>query len=145
MTEHSVNLKVHWGDTDMAGIIYYPNYFNWFNIGSHTLFESIGIPLKELMFEDKIALPILDVGCSFHKPLYFGDEIKVVTKVTEVREKVFRMEHEVYKGNELTGKGHELRSWVQFSQEGNLKACTIPDDVRSKMMAVMPATSVERL
>lgn len=133
MTEHTVELKVNWGDTDMAGIIYYPNYFNWFNIGSHTLFKVVGIPLKDLMFQDKIGLPILDVGCSFHKPLFFEDEIQVVTRVAEIKEKTFRMEHEVYRGNELTGKGHELRAWVQFDQNGKLKACTIPEDARIKL------------
>lgn len=133
MAEHSVQLKVNWGDTDMAGIIFYPNYFNWFDIGSHALFNAIGISPGDLMVHDKIGLPIIDVGCSFHKPLVYNDEIQVVTKVVEVREKVFRMEHEVYHEGELTGKGHELRGWVQFLENGKLKACTIPDDVRAKL------------
>ncbi|MFY0544565.1 acyl-CoA thioesterase [Brevibacillus sp. H7] len=130
MLEHSMHAKVTWGDTDMAGIIYYPNYFNWFNNGSLEMFNAIGLPPRELMSQQKIGLPLLDVGCRFCKPLYFNDEIRVVTKLVEVNEKTFRLEHEVYRGDELTGKGHELRGWVHFDEAGNLKALPIPDEVR---------------
>ncbi|RXT08025.1 thioesterase family protein [Ammoniphilus sp. CFH 90114] len=132
MVENTVNLNVYWGDTDMAGIIYYPNYFKWFDIGWFHLFKKLGIAPKELMEEQKIAFPIIDVGCTFRKPLYYNDEIRVVTRVAEVNEKTFKLVHEVYRGEELTGKGHELRGWVKFD-EGILKAYPIPDEVRRKL------------
>lgn len=130
MLEHTTFSKVTWGETDMAGIIYYPNYFNWFNNGSLEMFNRIGLSPRELMSQQKIGLPLLDVGCSFFKPLYFNDEIRVRSKLAEVNEKTFRLEHEVYRGNELTGKGHELRGWVHFDEAGNLRALPIPPKVR---------------
>lgn len=132
MAENRINLHVHWGDTDMAGIIFYPNYFKWFDIGSHYLFNKIGLNPRELIFEDKIAFPIIDASCSFRRPLYYNDEIEVLTKVAEINEKTFRMEHEVYRGGELTGKGHELRGYVKFA-DSKLKACPIPEDVVYKL------------
>ena len=134
MRQNTIDLTVHWGDTDMAGIIYYPNYFHWFDIGSHRLFNKIGIRPKEMMFEEKIGLPIIDVGCTFYKPLYYNDEIRITSKITEVSEKTFRVEHEVYRGEELTGKGYELRGWVKFT-DGKLRAVPISEDARRKMLA----------
>lgn len=132
MVENTVNLTVNWGDTDMAGIIFYPNYFKWFDIGSHHLFNKIGLQPKELMFEQNIGFPIIDVGCTFRKPLFYNDQIRVITRVAEVNEKTFRMEHEVYRGEELTGKGYELRGWVRF-EEGKTKAFPIPEEARMKL------------
>ncbi|WP_232698488.1 acyl-CoA thioesterase [Brevibacillus daliensis] len=130
MVQNTVQLKVNWGDTDMAGIIYYPNYFKWFDIGSLTLVNELGLSVINLMQEDKIGLPLLDAGCRFRKALLYNDEIRVVSRVTEVNEKTFRVEHEVYRNDEMTGNGHELRGWVQFDEFGNLKAVPIPDEVR---------------
>lgn len=133
MVKNTIHLKVNWGDTDMAGIIFYPNYFNWFDIGSHTLFNAVGLSPKDLMFKEKTGLPIIDVGCNYRLPLYYNDDIRVVTKVAEVKEKVFRMEHEVYRGEELTGKGHELRGWVKFDEDGKLKAYPISQHAREML------------
>ncbi|WP_018130324.1 acyl-CoA thioesterase [Effusibacillus pohliae] len=135
MIQNTVNLTVNWGDTDMAGIIYYPNYFKWFDIGSLRLLNTIGLPPKELMLEQKISFPLIDAGCTCYKPLYFNDEIRVVTRIAEVNNKTFKMEHEVYRGDELTGKGYEVRGWVSFAEE-KIKAHPIPEDARKKLTQV---------
>jgi acyl-CoA thioester hydrolase len=131
MVQNTVRLKVNWGDTDMAGIIYYPNYFKWFDMGSLTLVNAAGISVKDLMREQKIGLPVLDVGCRFRRPLLYNDEIRVVSRITEVNEKTFRIEHEVFRDDELTGHGYEIRGWVHFDENGRLKSQVIPDEVRN--------------
>ncbi|MEH7308076.1 acyl-CoA thioesterase [Neobacillus drentensis] len=118
-----------------AEIIYYPNYFKWFDIASYHLFHKIGLYPKELMLEEKIGFGSLDVGCTFKKPLLYGDQIRVRTMVTEVNNKTFRLEHEINRGDELAGKGFELRGWIKFD-EGKTKAYPIPDDARIKLTQV---------
>lgn len=135
MVEHTIRLRVNWGETDMAGIIYYPNYFKWFDTGSLTLVNAAGISVKDLFHEQRIGLPLLDAGCRFRRPLLYNDEIRVVSRVTEVNEKTFRVEHEVYRGEELTGHGYEIRGWVHFDERGRLKSQVIPDEVRQLLTA----------
>ncbi|MGE5701896.1 MAG: acyl-CoA thioesterase [Clostridia bacterium] len=130
MVQNTVHTKVHWGDTDMAGIIYYPNYLKWFDMGTLTLVNEMGVSVIDLFHTEKIGLPLLDAGVTCRKPLLYNDAIRVVSRVTEVNNKTFRLEHEVYRGDELTGHGHEVRGWVQFDDKGNLKAVPIPDSVR---------------
>lgn len=33
MIRNSVDIVVEWGDCNPAGIVFYPNYFRWFNHG----------------------------------------------------------------------------------------------------------------
>lgn len=131
MVQNTVHLKVHWGDTDMAGIIYYPTYMKWFDIGMLTLVNEMGVSVLDLFHNEKIGLPLLDAGVTCRKPLLYNDAVRVVSRVTEVNNKTFRLEHEVYRGEDLVANGHELRGWVQFDDKGNLKAVPIPDEVRA--------------
>ena len=39
-----MTLTVGWGDCDPAGIVFYPNYFRWFDDASWRLFEAGGLP-----------------------------------------------------------------------------------------------------
>lgn len=55
--------------------------------------------------------------------------------VTEVNNKTFRLEHEIYRGDELAGKGFELRGWINFD-DGKTKALPIPDEARMKLTKV---------
>ena len=38
-------IRVDWGHCDPAGIVFYPNYFRWFDQCTSALFESAGLPL----------------------------------------------------------------------------------------------------
>ncbi len=41
-------LRVRYGETDKMGIVYYSNYFNWFEIGRTEFFRSLGMSYRSL-------------------------------------------------------------------------------------------------
>ncbi|AUI35187.1 thioesterase family protein [Geobacillus thermoleovorans] len=129
MKRNEFQLRVNFGDTDAAGIVYYPNYFKWFDIAGHQFFRSIGLPPAKLMKEQNIILPLLDVGCTFERPLYYDDIITIRTTVEEVNRKTIKLRHEVFREEVRTGHGFELRGWVK-EEGGCMFAMPIPDDVR---------------
>ena len=55
MFRNSIDITVEWGDCDPAGIVFYPNYFRWFNQGAHALFGAAGMPFHEMIGERGIA------------------------------------------------------------------------------------------
>ncbi|MED4602851.1 thioesterase family protein [Paenibacillus validus] len=130
MRRNRFQIRVNFGDTDKAGIVYYPNYFKWFDIAGHQFFRSIGLPPAELGEKHGIILPLLDVRCTFEKPLYYDDIITIATEVTEVNRRTVKLNHEVFRGEARTGHGYELRGWVK--QEGDrIFAVPIPDEARA--------------
>lgn len=132
MIKNTMIHHVNWGDTDMAGISYYPNYFRWFDTNTLQMLHKNGLPPKELMVEKNMSFPLIDAGCTCFKPLYYNDEIKVISQIVEINRKTFKVKHEVFRGEELTGEGFEVRGWVSF-KEGKLKAEMIPDEVGAKL------------
>src|SRR5438067_9683493 len=41
-------VRVRWGDADPAGIVYYPNFFGWFALGTLELLRGWRTPFAEL-------------------------------------------------------------------------------------------------
>lgn len=65
MKTNRSDIMVHWGDCDPANIVFYPNYFKWFDQGTWDLFASVGYDMTTF-FEDEgiLGTPILDAGAT---------------------------------------------------------------------------------
>ncbi|WP_041695787.1 acyl-CoA thioesterase [Alicyclobacillus acidocaldarius] len=126
-----MRMRVQWGETDAAGIVFYPNYFRWFDTATHEYFRMIGLSIRELQKKGVIT-PILSASCEFENPLYYDDEIVITSEITEVRNKTIRIDHTVRRAGIVTGRGHEWRGWV-VEQGGKLQAIPIPDDVLERL------------
>ena len=136
MAKNTLEFTVEWGETDAAGIVFYPNYFRWFDRATHALFKSIGLPISELGSQYGFAHPIVDSGCRFFSPLRYDDLVRLETTVTEVRERTFRLQHELFKGETSVGSGYEVRAWVKNETEGGrgtIKAVSIPPEMAQKL------------
>jgi 4-hydroxybenzoyl-CoA thioesterase len=135
MFHNALDITVEWGDCDPAGIVFYPNYFRWFNQGAHALFSAAGMPFHELIKEWGIAgVPMLDTQASFKAPTRFGETITLTSRIDEWRNKSFTLAHEVYKGEQLCAEGRDIRAWVVHDAEvpNGIRAVTIPDDVKRR-------------
>lgn len=132
MRTNTFELRLYWGDTDPAGIAFYPHYFRWFDMATDELFRAMGAPWAELFPAHKAAgCPIVEAGCRFTAPIFYHDVIRLVSRVTEVRQKSFRVEHEVYQGGDLKARGFEVRVWAEQVDGAprRLRARPIPEEV----------------
>lgn len=124
--------KVTWGDTDAAGIVYYPNFYSWMNHATCELFEQIDCSTSALFYREKIGLPVLKTECEHYAPAYFHDEIEIQSTVEEVRNKVIKIRHRIYRDDTLLAEGCEVRAWTSFRDE-RPQAVPIPDFVKQKL------------
>lgn len=136
MVRHATTLKVRWGDADPAGIAFYPRIFEWFDTASDELFAALGLGWRELFSAERIlGLPIVEAGCRFLTPVRYGDEVTILSTITRVEAKTFRVEHEVSVGETRCATGYEVRAWVEGAAgEGNrLQAREIPEAVARRL------------
>lgn len=125
------SFKVRWGDTDAAGIVFYPNFYKWMDEATHEYFAAIGYPTSKLYAEQQINVPLLEAHCQFKSPLLFEDDVIVRSSVVELRQKVFKISHSFFKDGNLVAEGYTVRAWTSFKEKP--KAHPIPDEVRGKM------------
>ena len=130
MFTNQMEYKVAWGDTDLAGIVYYPNYYKWMDNATHELFSAMGYPISDLI-RQKIGLPLLETFCKFSDSVSYSEQIQMISKVVEVKDKTIKMSHEFRKKDKLLAEGYELRAWISFEQ--GMKAVSIPDHIRQAL------------
>ncbi|MFJ8245034.1 acyl-CoA thioesterase [Peribacillus asahii] len=126
------SFRVRWGDTDAAGIVFYPNFYKWMDEATHEFLAAIGYPTSTLYAEQQVSVPLLEANCQFKSPLLFEDNVTVHSKVVELHQKVFKISHTFFKEEKIVAEGYEVRAWTSFKEKP--KACPIPNEVREKMM-----------
>lgn len=141
MATHTTTVRVRWGESDAAGIVYYPRFYEWYDLGSEALFAAVGLPWPELFPDFKIlGVPIVESGSTFMSPVRYGDVVSIRSTVAWVKTKTFRIDHEVSVGRTLCARGFEVRAWVTRSDgpRGPIRATPIPEDVARRLKAPAP-------
>jgi 4-hydroxybenzoyl-CoA thioesterase len=130
-------VTVEWGHCDPAGIVYFPNYFTYFDSSTNALFlRALGCNKYEMLKRYGIVgIPLVDVGARFIVPSTFGDVVTIESSVAEIRRSSFRMLHRLLRGDTLAVEGTETRVWVgrDPADPDRLKGMPIPADVVAKL------------
>jgi 4-hydroxybenzoyl-CoA thioesterase len=136
MTSHAIAVKVRWGDVDSAGIVFYPRFYEWYDLACEGLFDSLGLPWPETFRRyDIVGVPIVESGAQFVSPVRYGDVMRIRATVAWVKDKTFRMEYEISVDGRARASGFEVRAWVQrpAAPGQRLHATPIPDDVARRL------------
>jgi 4-hydroxybenzoyl-CoA thioesterase len=136
VAEHTTAVQVRWGDADPAGIAFYPRFFEWYDIGTEALFASLGLVWAEIFPRYGIVgVPILEASSRFVSPVRYGDVVTIRTRVAWVRERTFRVEHELAVGDRRCAEGFEVRAWVArpAAPGERLRAVVIPAEVVARL------------
>ncbi len=113
MTEQPTTVQVRWSDVDPAGIVFYPRFFEWYDLGCEALFASLGLAWPEAFPRYGIVgVPIVESGSRFVHPARYGDVLTIRSRVAWVRAKTFRVEHEISVRGTLCASGFEVRARV---------------------------------
>lgn len=81
----TTRITVRFGDTDPAGLVYYPNLFHYFHVAMEEFFAArCGISYDRLMALERIGFPTVNVQAEFLLPLVYGDVAVVEVVVSAV-------------------------------------------------------------
>ena len=124
--KNEIEIPVEWGDTDQAAIVFYPNYFRWFDIGTRHLLDAAGVPYGVLGSElGLLGLPLVEAGSRFLSPIRLGDTVRLTSYVASWRQKTVRIDHLVTVGGKRCAEGHEVRV-IAREEDGQIRAITPP-------------------
>lgn len=119
-------IRVRYAETDKMGVVYYANYFVWFEVARADLLRSLGWTYRE-MEHAGVTLPVIDAQCEYRRPARYDDEIEVRTKgrmLSPVRmeftyEILFREDHS------LAASGRTIHAALDLTG----KPCRLPDRI----------------
>ncbi len=137
--------RVEFSDTDMAGIMHFPNFFRFMETAEHGFFRSLGFSI--VTKEPPVGWPRVHAECDYKHPLYFEDEVEVQLLVSEKRSKSLSYVFRFYKLNASpvveVAHGSLTVVCVTHPHGGKMTACTIPKEIADKI-EVAPAELLKK-
>lgn len=132
MYMHKVEHQVIYGDTDAGQVVYYANYFRWFESGRRELFRRLKINYIALERRG-IVTPVVEAHCNYFAPARYDDIVVVETRISEVKEKSIKFDYRILRKSDkkLLAVGYTVNVFVDKEK---MKSMKIPDDVRRKIM-----------
>ena len=103
-------VRVRYAETDQMGIVYYGNYFTWFEIGRVELCRQLGFEYKKMETEDDSFIIVAEAQCRYKKPARFDDVLAIRTRVTQSQRRTLRFGYEIlnHATSELLATGETM-------------------------------------
>jgi 4-hydroxybenzoyl-CoA thioesterase len=140
-TRQVIELRIEWGDTDPARIVFYPNYFRWFDAACHQLFDALGVSHNTLL-DDGVAAgyPIVEAHAEFKRPGYYSDWIEIRAEVVEVGAKVLKVAYQAWRDDVLLLEGYEKRVIARHDTDEprRMRAMEISATLRDRLLGTAP-------
>lgn len=125
-------VKVEWGDCDPARIVFFPNFFRWFDASTDNHFGAAGLPKPELIRRfNVVGFPMVDTSAKFHIPAEHGDDLVIETAITRFGSSSFDVEHKLLRQGKLAVEGFEKRVLVSRTEDGGITSCPVPEEVKT--------------
>jgi acyl-CoA thioester hydrolase len=92
-------LRVRYAETDQMGVVYYANYFIWFEIGRVELLRGLGFSYKEMELEEDCFIPVVDTSCRYKAPARYDEELELETRILHLRPSVLKFGYRLLRPN----------------------------------------------
>jgi acyl-CoA thioester hydrolase len=126
---HSVsNIRVRYAETDQMGVVYYANYYVWFEIGRTDFCRQMGFAYRDMEEQDGLLIMVAESRCRYKAPARYDDELQVRTWVRDCRKRVLTFGYEIYRecSDEVLAEGETVH--VITDRNGRPRA--LPDKYR---------------
>jgi len=127
------SLRVRYAETDQMGIVYYANFFVWFEIGRTDYCRQHGFTYRDMEQNDGLYIIVAETKCRFKAPAHYDDEILVRTCLRTMRKRVLVFGYEIYRqpDQELLAEGETVH--VITDREGHPRV--LPERYRELFLA----------
>ncbi len=118
----TTRFQISFGDCDPAGIVFYPNFYRWFDATCHAWFRAAaGSHARLCEALGSVGVGLVDSGASFRSPATEGDVLEMALAVEAWNRKTLRLGYRGTVGERLVVEGFELRA-VFVREDGRMRA-----------------------
>jgi len=128
VTEHIVEFRVRYAETDQMQVVYHSNYLIWCEIGRTEFIRALGTPYSELERQN-VTLAVVEASMRFHSPARYDNMIRVTTTISEVRSRTLTFDYVIT--NAETGERFVSASTKLASLTRDSRLTAIPSALRN--------------
>jgi acyl-CoA thioester hydrolase len=122
-------VRVRYAETDRMGVVYYANYFVWFEIGRTDWLRETGQSYREMEIAG-VQLPVIEAHCEYRRPAKYDDDLEIRTRATLLTPVRIRFDYEIIRGDDDTlVTGHTIHAAL----DARGRPCRLPARVRDML------------
>ena len=119
MPVSQTRIRVRYAETDQMGVVYYANFFIWFEIGRVELLRQLGFQYKQMEIDDDCHIPVVEANCRYKSPARYDDELLLETRILAIRRSVLKFGYRLLRpeneGTTLLAEGETVHVTVDRS------------------------------
>ncbi len=97
--KNTTSYRVIYGDTDQMGVVYYANYFRWFEKGRSEFLRAVGLPYPTIE-ERGFNFPVVEAACRYLQSARYDDEVQIETSLVELRRASLSFEYRILRASD---------------------------------------------
>jgi acyl-CoA thioester hydrolase len=120
-------VRVRYAETDKMGVVYYANYFVWFEVARADLLRALGWSYRDMELAG-VALPVIEAHCQYHRPARYDDELEVRAEGNMLSRVRMEFTYQVVRREDqsLTASGRTVHAAVDLAG----RPCRLPERIR---------------
>jgi acyl-CoA thioester hydrolase len=138
---HDAEIRVRYAETDQMGVVYYGNYFVWFEIGRVELMRALGFEYKLMEIEDDCFIVVAEASCRYRQSAKYDELLRVRTRISQAGHRVVKYSYEILRDTDGTLLATGETTHVICGKDGKPKS--LPGKYRDKFRA-LAAQAAER-
>jgi acyl-CoA thioester hydrolase len=132
-TPFQTTRRVEFGDTDMAGIVHFANFFRYMEAAETDFLRARGLSVAFERTGQRYGFPRVSVACDFVKPARFEDVLTIAVTVEKIGTKSVSYRHDFTLAGEPVATGRITAVLCRKGPNGELESADIPPDVRAAL------------
>jgi acyl-CoA thioester hydrolase len=125
----STTVRVRYAETDQMGVVYYANFFVWFEVGRCELLRTLGSSYRDLERNAGVALPVIEAHCEYRHPGKYDDALDVRVRGRMLSPARVQFDYEVVRQGDaaVLALGHTIHAAI--NADG--RPCRLPEGIRA--------------
>jgi acyl-CoA thioester hydrolase len=120
-------VRVRYAETDRMGVVYYANYFVWFEVARAEVMRTLGWTYRQ-MEDEGVFLPVIDAECHYKRPARYDDEVEIRATGRLVSPVRVEFQYEVFVKGDSEPMAIGLTRHAATDRTG--RPCRLPERVR---------------
>ena len=125
--------RVEFGDTDMAGIAHFANFFRYMEAAETEFLRTLGLSVTWRQGSERYGFPRVSAACDFKRPVRFEDVLEIAVTVEEVGQKSVRYRFDFSHNGQEVAVGRITTVHCRATPDHGLESVEIPAGLRAKL------------
>ena len=133
MTPFVYTRRVDFGETDMAGIMHFSNYFRYMEAAESAFLRSLGLSVNWAEDGVQYGFPRVSVACDYVRPVKFEDELQITVILEKLGTKSVQYRYEFRREGLDIALGRITAVLCRAINHGPFESIVIPETIRIQL------------